>query len=201
MTAKQYFGKYRGIVVDNADPLKRARIKVQVPTVSGTYPTTWCEPCLPLAGNQVSAFFVPQKGAGVWIEFEEGDIDRPIWTGCFWGSMGDLPDEAYAGQPDSPNIVLQTAGKNTLVISDATGILLQSKNETTSVTISDSAGITLVSGTSKISMQPGNVSITNGTATITLGGGPAVTVTNGAGATITLNGPSVAVNTDALVVT
>jgi uncharacterized protein involved in type VI secretion and phage assembly len=183
MTVKKYFGKYRGTVVDNADPLKRARLKAQVPTVSGTQSTTWCEPCLPLAGSQLGAFFVPQNGAGVWIEFEEGDIDRPIWTGCFWGNMGDLPAQAYAGQPASPNIVMQTAGQNTLVISDDTGILLQSKTPTASVTISDSNGITLVSGTSKISMQPGTITITNGAATITL------------------NGPSVAINTDALVVT
>jgi uncharacterized protein involved in type VI secretion and phage assembly len=180
MSIKRYFGKYRGSVLQNADPLNRARILATVPAVSSLLPTTWCEPCLPLAGKQMGAYFVPQIAAGVWIEFEQGDPGRPIWTGCFWGNLGEVPTLALAGVPLSPSIVLQTAGQNTLMISDVPGaiggILLQIAPGTTSVSISDT-GIILQSGTSMISMTAeGAIIITGGTGTLTVGPGQAVTV-------------------------
>ena len=57
---------------------------------------------------------VPPIGAGVWIEFEQGDPDYPIWTGGFWGSAAEVPALALAGNPASPSIVLQTRLQNTL---------------------------------------------------------------------------------------
>jgi hypothetical protein len=185
MSAKRYFGKYRGNVLNNIDPMNRARITAQVAAVSSLLPSTWCEPCVPLAGIQTGAYFVPQIGAGVWIEFEQGDPARPVWTGCFWGSMAEVPALALLGLPVSPSIVLQTAGQNALMISDAPGpeggVAL--KFRTAVVTLSDS-GITLLNQGAMISMVPGAITITNGSATITLGPGPVV-----------------AVNGDALVVT
>ena len=47
-------------------------------------PTTWALPCVPIAGKQDGVYMVPQIGAGVWIEFEQGDPDYPIWVGGFW---------------------------------------------------------------------------------------------------------------------
>jgi len=38
----------------------------------------------------VGLFFLPPKGANVWVEFEGGDPDYPIWSGCFW-SDGEVP--------------------------------------------------------------------------------------------------------------
>jgi hypothetical protein len=178
MSTKRYFGKYRGTVLNNVDPLNRARIQAQVQAVSSLLPTTWCEPCLPLAGKQMGAYFVPQIQAGVWIEFEQGDPARPIWTGCLWGSMAEVPALALAGLPASPSIVLQTAGQNTLMISDVPGqvggILLKVGATTVSVA---STGIILQCGSSMISMTPAGAIIINGGAgSITVGPGPAVTV-------------------------
>ncbi|MET0309929.1 MAG: phage baseplate assembly protein V [Sphingomonas sp.] len=128
-----YWGKYRGTVINNIDPEMRGRLNCMVPDVSSLVPTTWAEPCTPLAGPTgppMGVYMVPPIGAGVWIEFEHGDPDRPIWVGCFWGSTADVPSMAKAGLPVSPSIVLQTAGQNMVVISDlpgpAGGIMIQS---------------------------------------------------------------------------
>lgn len=83
---RRFYGKYRGFVVDNEDPEKLGRLKVTVPSVLGTEVVTgWASPCTPYAGNANQGFlFIPENEAGVWIEFEEGDLEFPIWVGSFW---------------------------------------------------------------------------------------------------------------------
>lgn len=123
-SSNRFYGKYRGTVVNNIDPMQQGRLLVQVPDVGGLTPSSWAEPCVPLAGptgTQMGVYLVPPIGAGVWVEFEQGDPDRPIWTGCRWGSAADIPVLALAGLPVSPNIVLQTAGQNTIMVSDLPG--------------------------------------------------------------------------------
>ena len=128
--SNRYYGKYRGTVVNNVDPEQRGRIQASVADVSGLTPMSWAMPCLPVAGKLSGVYVLPQIGSGVWIEFEQGDPDYPIWTGCFWGSAAELPMFAFTGSPVSPNIVLQTALQNVIVISDLPpptgGIMLQS---------------------------------------------------------------------------
>ncbi|HEV3166198.1 MAG TPA: phage baseplate assembly protein V, partial [Isosphaeraceae bacterium] len=128
---KKYYGKYRGTVVQNIDPLQIGRIMAIVPDVSNLVPTSWAMPCVPIAGKQMGVHIVPQIGSGVWIEFEQGNPDKPIWTGCYWGSVAEVPALALIGLPVSPSIVLQTAGQNTIMISDLPGptggILLKTK--------------------------------------------------------------------------
>ena len=116
-----FYGKYRGTVVNNIDPLQLGRIQAFVPDVGGLLPTTWAMPCVPVAGKLSGAFFMPQIGAGVWIEFEQGDPNHPIWVGCFWGSSAELPSAAKSGLPISPSIVLQSGAQNSIVISDIPG--------------------------------------------------------------------------------
>ncbi len=77
---EQYFGKYRGFVVDNDDPDNRARVTLAVPSILGDEVTLWAEPCLPFGGLSDQGFFlVPEAGAQVWVEFEEGNVSKPIW--------------------------------------------------------------------------------------------------------------------------
>ena len=135
-----YLGKYRGTVLNNIDPEFRGRLMCIVPDVYGLVPSTWCEACTPLAGPTgppMGVHFVPPIGAGVWVEFEQGDPDYPIWVGCRWGSPADLPPLAKAGLTVSPSIVLQTAGQNLIVISDlpgpAGGIMIQSGGSIVSI--------------------------------------------------------------------
>jgi hypothetical protein len=120
----KFWGKYRGTVINNIDPEQRGRLIVMVPDVLTLIPLTWAEPCTPLAGPTgppMGVYLVPPIGAGVWVEFEQGDPDYPIWVGCRWGASADVPTLAKAGLPISPSIILQTAGQNCIVISDVPG--------------------------------------------------------------------------------
>jgi uncharacterized protein involved in type VI secretion and phage assembly len=86
----QFFGKYRGQVENNVDPQQMGRIQVSVPAVLGEGTLSWAMPCVPYAGSGVGFFAIPPNGANVWVEFEGGDPDYPIWSGCFWG-LGEVP--------------------------------------------------------------------------------------------------------------
>lgn len=161
----KFFGKYRGTVLNNVDPLQKGRIQVQVPDVLGMSLSSWAMPCVPVAGQQMGTYFVPRVGSGVWVEFEGGNPDYPIWTGGFWGSAAEVPALALAGNPASPSMVLQTGLQNTISISDVPG----------------TGGILLKTTTGAfISINDVGITISNGKgATITLTG-PTVTINQGA---------------------
>jgi uncharacterized protein involved in type VI secretion and phage assembly len=170
---RQFWGKYRGTVINNIDPELRGRLQISVPDVLSLVPSTWAEPCTPLAGPPgpgMGVYLVPPIGAAVWVEFERGDPNFPIWVGCRWGSQSDIPPLAHAGLPVSPNIVLQTLGQQSLVISDLPG---------------PTGGLMLKSAT-------GASIIVNDTG---------IYIQNGKGASLIMTGPTVTVNNGALVVT
>jgi uncharacterized protein involved in type VI secretion and phage assembly len=123
MNAEQprYFGKYRGTVVNTLDPERLARLQAAVPDVLGTAPTTWAMPSIPFAGPGAGVVALPPVGAGVWIEFEQGDPDYPIWSGCWWGVASELPTIVQANPAGTGQIVLVTPGRQSLVISDIPG--------------------------------------------------------------------------------
>jgi uncharacterized protein involved in type VI secretion and phage assembly len=109
-------------VINNVDPLNKGRLLVEVPDVLGLAPSTWALPCVPVAGPLNGFYALPIPGSGVWVEFEQGDSDYPIWVGCFWGSAAEVPSLASDVRPPVPGIVLQTPGQNGIVISDMPGI-------------------------------------------------------------------------------
>jgi hypothetical protein len=162
----KFYGVYRGTVVINVDPLQIGRIQATVPDVSGLTPTTWAMPCIPVAGKQMGTFFVPQIGAGVWIQFEAGDPDRPVWTGGWWGSAAEVPALALAGVPGDPNFVIQTTLQNAVVISDLPwptgGVMLKS-----------TTGATIIVNDTGIYIQ-------NGKGASIVMAGPTVTINQGA---------------------
>jgi hypothetical protein len=117
----QYFGKYRGTVVNSIDPERRARLQAIVPDVLGTGVSTWAMPSVPFAGPGAGFVALPPVGAGVWIEFEQGNPDYPIWSGCWWGTGSELPSTGLSAQPGLDQIALATTGRHALVISDLPG--------------------------------------------------------------------------------
>ncbi|MFE2124246.1 phage baseplate assembly protein V [Rhodococcus aetherivorans] len=171
---RRHYGKYRGTVLINVDPEQRGRIIAAVPDVLGLTPSSWALPCVPMAGKSQGVFMVPQVGAGVWIEFEQGDPDYPIWVGGFWGSVAEVPMLATAPPPIPPgqNIVVQTTGQSALMLSD-------------SVPSPTTGGIILRSPT-------GSMIVVNDTG---------IYLTTGKGASIALVGPTVDINNTALTVT
>ncbi len=118
---KRFYGKYRATVMNNVDPLKLGRILVTVPDVSNVLPSSWAMPCLPVGGANMGIFTVPPVGAKVWVEFEQGDADHPIWVGCYWGTAAEVPVLSQTVPPAVAGITLQTMMKNGIVISDVPG--------------------------------------------------------------------------------
>jgi hypothetical protein len=99
----QFFGKYRGKVTTNKDPLHLGRIQVEVPAIFGTGQASWAMPCTPYAGKDMGWFAIPPIGSNIWVEFEGGDPDYPIWSGCFWGE-DQIPEGAKVEDPDKVQI-------------------------------------------------------------------------------------------------
>jgi len=169
----RYYGKYRGTVINNIDPLQIGRIMAQVPDVLGEIPSSWAMPCVPVAGIQAGCFMVPPIGSQVWMEFEQGNPDYPIWTGGFWGLVAEVPIFATAPPaiPPGQNIVLQTTGQNSIILSDSVPT-----PATGGIVIKDNSGAMIV---------------VNATG---------IYISNGRGAMITLIGPTVDINMTALTV-
>lgn len=136
----EYYGKYRGVVINNIDPEQRGRIQVEVSDVPTLFPPTWAMPCLPVGGIQAGIFTVPPIGAGVWVEFEQGDPDYPIWVGCYWGSAAETPSLASLTIPPFFGITMQTTLANAIILNDVPGpkggIILQSTTGA-SITVND----------------------------------------------------------------
>lgn len=117
MIPRQFYGKYRGKVVNNKDPLGLGRLQAIVPAVAPDA-INWAMPCTPYAGPQEGFYMIPPVGANVWIEFEGGDPNYPIWSGCFWGEKQDQRPPTDASGPEmkvlqTETIVLSFDDKNT----------------------------------------------------------------------------------------
>jgi hypothetical protein len=111
-----FLGKYRGKVANNLDPMMLGRLQVTVADVLGEGNSmNWAMPCVPYAGSGVGFFLLPPVGANVWIEFEGGNLDKPIWSGCFWGD-GEVP-----ASPAIPQMKILKMDNITLTLSEIPG--------------------------------------------------------------------------------
>jgi uncharacterized protein involved in type VI secretion and phage assembly len=149
----RFYGKYRGTVTD-IDP-STLRIKATVPAVLGTQATGWCMPCLPYAGPNVGLAFLPEQGAGVWIEFEGGDVSYPIWVGCYWRT-GEAPSDV------TPTVkAIVTTSPLKILLDDGAGSITISDSNQNTVTL-DSSGITLTRGGSTVQISDSEVNVNDG---------------------------------------
>jgi hypothetical protein len=167
---RRYWGKYRGLVEDNADKTDRGRLLVSIPDVLGDQ-KVWALPCVPYAGDGVGFFAVPPKQAHVWCEFEGGDPQFAIWVGCFWGD-GELPQGA------KPGVVMLKTSKGTFSIDDDNDEILLENSSQTSVTLAADA-VTESNGASHTVASSG-VSSDSGAGGLVEVSGPAVKINNGA---------------------
>jgi len=162
-----YFGKFRGVVTDNQDPLQIGRVRARVPDVTGDQESGWAMPCFPFGGNGMGFFALPSVGAGVWIEFEHGDPDYPIWAGCWYGTLAEVPPELLA--PPYKKVLLKTGGGTSITLDDTPGlggITLETASGQ-KITMS-AAGIEIDNGLgAKISMQGPQINFNNGALEVT----------------------------------
>lgn len=158
----QFFGKYRGKVENNLDPLMMGRVQVSVPAVLGGGTLSWAMPCVPYAGSGVGFFAVPPVGANVWVEFEGGNPDAPILAGCFWG-VGEVP-----ASPAVPQVKVWKTDAITLQLSDlpgAGGFTLEVRPPavpTPLKIVCDATGIELSNAAAKVKLTPASVSVNDG---------------------------------------
>ncbi len=140
----RYYGKYRGVVSDINDPEKIGRIRAKVPSVFLDMESQWAMPCSPYAGDGEGFFMIPPIDAGVWIEFEEGDLNRPIWTGGWW-SQGKAPKNENGKDA-------ATARK---IIRSETGLIVALDDDDKKISISDDGAKNFIT----IEVQDGKVKI------------------------------------------
>src|SRR5262249_25495602 len=143
----------------NIDPEFLGRVQVSVPAVTGQGTLNWAMPSAPYAGNGVGFWAIPPVGANVWVEYEGGNPDYPIWSGCFW-ALGEVP-----AQPAVPQLVVLKTENCTLTLNDLPGV--------GGVTIETKTGM-------KISMTATSLQITDGAGGDITFQGPKVSVNNGA---------------------
>jgi uncharacterized protein involved in type VI secretion and phage assembly len=149
----RFYGKYRGTVTDiDGDTL---RIKAKVPAVLGQQKTGWCMPCVPYAGSNVGFAFLPEEGAGVWIEFEGGDVSYPIWTGCYWRT-----DEQPEDATPTVKAIVTKSGHKILLDDDRETITIADPNNNT-ITL-ESSGITLERQGKKVVISDAKVDVNDG---------------------------------------
>ena len=129
----RFYGKYRGIVATNIDESGQGRLAAIVPEVLGVVPSSSALPCTPYAGAQAGLFTVPAVGSGVWIEFEAGDVSRPVWSGCWWGSA-EVPLNESGNTATFLNKVLRTD----------TGLMLAFNDATQTITMTDKTGLNVI---------------------------------------------------------
>jgi uncharacterized protein involved in type VI secretion and phage assembly len=155
-----FFGKFRGTVANNIDPLQLGRLQVVVPAVLGDSRLSWAMPCVPYAGPGVGFFALPPVDARVWVEFENGDPDFPIWVGGYWEQSADVPASPVIAQiktlkTDTATLTLDdTPGAGGITIETSTGLRI----------VLDVQGIEITNGTGgSVTLQGPKVSI-NGSA-------------------------------------
>jgi len=140
----RFYGKYRGIVADNSDPLNLGRLQALVPEILGESRTGWALPCAPYAGTGAGQYTIPPVGAGVWIEFEAGNVSRPVWAGCWWSTAETPIDEN--GAPAQPS---------TKILRTDFGLILAMDDTAQTITLSDAAGLNLM----RIKVTEGTIQI------------------------------------------
>jgi hypothetical protein len=158
----QFFGKYRGKVENDIDPMQLGRVQISVPAVLGEGKMSWAMPCVPFAGSGVGFFAIPPVGANVWVEFEGGDPNYPIWSGCFWG-VGEVP-----ALPALPQMKVIKTDCITLTLSDMPGIggFTLEVNPPAVATplklVFNATGIELSNSAASVKLTPVSVSLNNG---------------------------------------
>ena len=164
----RYYGKYRAFIADNQDPETRGRCKLTVPSVLGETISDWALPCFAYGGGtDFGVIAVPPVGSQVVAEFMEGDVSSPLWTGTFWRTTDEVPDEFKANSEPTAK-VMKTERGHVLVLEDQDGdekVMLKSAAEATlemdsegSFTLTDSGGatVTLDAAANEIKIEDAN---------------------------------------------
>lgn len=165
-----YFGKYRATVTDVEDPKQQCRIRARVPAVLGEQQCGWALPVAAFAGDGHGLVLLPEVGSGVWIEFEAGQLNSPIWSGGWWAE----------GQRPAP----QAQGKRVLVSKKGHQMMMDDDGD--EVTLVHASGpeirmtgtqVVITCGACELKITNQEISLNNGLIKVGLAG---VSLVNGA---------------------
>lgn len=179
-----YYGTYRAQVKSTADPENRGRIMLLCPQVHGpSYPPVWAEPKSAMAGSQFGFWHVPDVGEWVYVQFDHGRSDFPIWEGGWWGLNDQTADMVTS------KVVLATKEGLKLVFDRANGTILVSHPAGSSIQLDDTGiivageSVSLVASTVIVSgdttFQDNITCSTGATGVFTTSTGSIVTVQDG----------------------
>lgn len=159
---------YRGIVVENKDPQRRGRIKVRIPQIYGVNPTEqyfvatssipWANCAISPAGNDSGTFLPPNIGDTVFVTFEAGKQNYPIYFGgIFTSRINDEVDNKGIGSTDIfENEILQVteddlpseiqSGTERIIYKSLKGavIMIDDKDGNESIKITDQSGQSII---------------------------------------------------------
>jgi uncharacterized protein involved in type VI secretion and phage assembly len=168
--AGRYYGKYRGIVTDVADPDNNGRIMAMVPSVAGETAIGWALPAFGFAGDGHGQVMLPEVGSMVWIEFEAGNLDYPIWTGGFF-----LPGQRPTPDGNAVRVIV-SRNQHQLVLDDDADEVIVKHNGGPEIKLTGTA-ITLTVGACTLEIGLAAITLNNGIIKV----GPAgVSLVNGA---------------------
>jgi uncharacterized protein involved in type VI secretion and phage assembly len=140
--ARRYYGKYRGFVADTDDPKRQGRLRLRIPSVLGDAVSSWAEAVLPFGGlADMGLLAIPEVDALVWVEFVEGDLSHPLWTGTAF-----VPASGGSPKLGDPNVrAFRTSAGQLLALEDTDqGSQLRIEHPTgATVTIDDRGTIEL----------------------------------------------------------
>jgi hypothetical protein len=173
-SGNRFFGKYRGQVTNNDDPENLCRLMALVPAVMGEEPVGWALPALPFIGDGHGLVMLPEVGDMVWIEFEAGNLDFPIWSGGFLVASASAPEPAGVRQR-----VIVSRNQHKLVLDDdadritvehAGGAKLELSNTEITLSIGASTMVMSLTGISfndgVLKIGPAGVSLAQGAMTL-----------------------------------
>lgn len=169
MSSPQWHGKYRAIVTDIDDPEGRGRIRVKCPKVLGDSKSHWCEVCSPVAYDNGGDFCLPKKDDTVWVEFEGGDPDKPVYSGSWWSSNNCVADKDKDEYNENTRIIEFDGCKIKMKSDESIEVTIKNskifmEEDNTTVSVGDSTEVKVTDDTIKIDCSSAVITVkTDGT--------------------------------------
>lgn len=158
LTERELFlqGFFRGLVLDNIDPLKLGRIKVNILKLFENIEAEnlpWAVPAMPVTSGSGADFgylAIPEIGSFVWCFFEEGDLYQPVYFSEALSAVHGIPSEVEINYPYRK--VLKTKNGILVIIDDQDKEVIVTNPSGSSITMDKDGNVNITSsGTINIS--------------------------------------------------
>jgi uncharacterized protein involved in type VI secretion and phage assembly len=161
------YGTYLAEVVSVKDDKRQGRVQVRLLGYDGVGAQDapiWARVCVPFAGADRGAFFIPDKDDEVVVQFVNGDPRLPIVTGGVWNGQN-APPETLGGSGEEVDrwTFVGKQGTRIAIVEEQAGpkISLTTPNESESIQIVQQSGgkIEIKTSTSTITLDSQGVTV------------------------------------------